>query len=94
MAISNVELALDTFEIDTGRYPTTQEGLSALMQQPGDVPEWHGPYMKRNVTNDPWKHPYAFRSPGEHNTDSYDLYSFGPDGQEGTDDDIDNWSER
>ena len=92
--ISRLELQLEAFEVDTGRYPTTQEGLGALMEEPGDVKGWHGPYLSRGVSNDPWGKPYVYKAPGEHNTAGYDLYSFGPDGQEGGDDDIDNWSPR
>lgn len=93
-AISNLGLELDTFEVDTGRYPTTEEGLQALVQQPGDLMQWHGPYHERGVPKDPWDNPFIYKCPGDHNTAGYDLYSFGPNGQEGGDDDIDNWSER
>ena len=92
--IANIEIAIDTFEIDNARYPTTEEGLAALVQQPSDLPTWKGEYLKRGVPKDPWGNPYVYREPGRQNTTSYDLYSFGPDGQEGGGDDIDNWSER
>lgn len=92
--IANLELLLDAFEIDCARYPTTEEGVQALLQQPADLEEWKGPYLKRGAPKDPWRNPYLYRYPGRHNTSGYDLYSFGPDGQEGGDDDIDNWSER
>lgn len=92
--ISNLETALDAFEIDTGRLPTNDEELSALVEQPSDVKEWYGPYIKRGVPKDPWGNPYVYQYPGQHNTNGYDLYSFGPDGQEGGGDDIDNWSQR
>lgn len=92
--IANLELATDAFEIDCSRYPTTEEGIQALVQQPSDLPEWKGPYLKRGVPKDPWHNPYGYACPGQHNTHGYDLYSFGPDGQEGGGDDIDNWSER
>ena len=92
--ITNLETALDSFEIDTTRFPTNEEGLSALVEQPSDVTEWYGPYIKRGVPKDPWGNPYVYQYPGQHNTNSYDLYSFGPDGQEGGGDDIDNWSQR
>ena len=90
--VANLSVCLDAFEIDTGRYPTTQEGLKALVEQPGDVKGWAGSYIKRGLPKDPWGNPYVYRQPGQHNTDGYDLYSFGPDGQEGGSDDIDNWS--
>jgi len=92
--ISNIETALDAFEVDSGRYPSSEEGLKALVEQPSNAKDWKGPYLKRMVVNDPWGHPYIYRQPGQHNTSSYDLYSFGPDGQEGGADDIDNWSQR
>ena len=92
--IANLEVLLDAFEIDTGRYPTAQEGLGALLEEPGDIREWHGPYLTRGMPKDPWGNPYVYRCPGQHNTTSYDLCSSGPDGTEGGDDDIDNWSER
>ena len=92
--IANLEVALDLFEVEAGRYPATEEGLTALVEEPADVTEWHGPYIKRGVPKDPWGNPYVYTCPGQHNTTGYDLSSFGPDGQEGGDDDIDNWSER
>ena len=92
--ISYIELALDTFEVDCGRYPTTEEGLKALVEQPSNADGWHDSYIKRGVPRDPWDNAYVYRCPGQHNTSSYDLYSFGPDGQDGGGDDIDNWSQR
>ena len=92
--IANIEVTMDAFEVDCGRYPTTKEGLQAVLQQPSNADGWHGPYLKRGVPKDPWGNPYVYRQPGRHNTAGYDLYSFGPDGQEGGGDDIDNWSER
>ncbi|MCY3023877.1 MAG: type II secretion system major pseudopilin GspG [Planctomycetota bacterium] len=92
--IANLGTALDAFEIDTGRYPSSDEGIKALMEQPSNAKDWKGPYLKRLVLNDPWGNPYIYRSPGQHNPSGYDLYSFGPDGQEGGSDDIDNWSQR
>ena len=104
--IANLEVCLDAFEIDTGRYPTTEEGLLALIEQPTAIKGWHGPYITRGVPKDPWGSPYVYRHPGQHNTSGYDLHSyqhntsgydlhsFGPDGQDGGGDDIDNWSER
>jgi general secretion pathway protein G len=92
--ISNVELALDAFEVDCGRFPTTEEGLRALLEQPSSTIGWQGPYLKRGMPKDPWGNGYLYRYPGQHNVSGYDLYSCGPDGQEGGADDIDNWSER
>lgn len=74
--------ALDLFNLDTGRYPNTSEGLTALVQSPGTIPAWNGPYLKGGVLpNDPWGKAYVYRSPGEHGP--YDIMSYGSDGQEG-----------
>ncbi len=73
--------ALDQYRIDTGHYPSTEQGLAALNQQPADVSKWEGPYLKKKVPNDPWDRPYLYRAPGEHG--DYDLYSLGKDGQSG-----------
>lgn len=91
--ISNLGTALSAFEVDNGRYPSSQEGLSALSQQPAGLTNWKGPYVGKAVVNDPWGTPYVYRQPGTHNTSEYDLYSFGPDTQEGNADDVTNWSE-
>ena len=93
-SIANIEVAFEVFEVDTGRYPTTEEGLQALISAPPLLPDWRGPYIKRGVPKDPWGNEYIYKCPGEHNTNSYDIYSYGPDRQEGGDDDIDNWSEQ
>lgn len=90
--IANLDNAIDQFEVDAGRYPTSEEGLNALLNQPGNVKTWNGPYVKR-APIDPWGHPYNFRSPGQHNTKGVDIYSFGPDGQDGGTDDVTNWQE-
>ena len=86
--------ALDLFNLDTGRYPSTTEGLTALVQSPGTIPSWNGPYLKGGVVpNDPWGKSYVYRSPGEHGP--YDIMSYGSDGQEGgtgTAADIPSWS--
>ena len=74
--------ALDLFNLDTGRYPSTAEGLTALVQSPGTITAWNGPYLKGGVVpSDPWGKAYVYRSPGEHG--SYDIMSYGSDGQEG-----------
>jgi len=91
--IANLEVAIDSFEIDCARYPTTEEGIEALLRQPADLVDWKGPYLKRGAPKDPWRNPYVYRCPGQHNSSGYDLLSFGPDGQEGGGDDIHNWSE-
>jgi general secretion pathway protein G len=94
-ARAQVELlgtALDTFRLDVGRYPTSQEGLEALRRQPGGVERWDGPYLKKDVPADPWGKPYVYRSPGDHG--AYDLLSYGADGVpggEGDNRDVTSW---
>lgn len=73
--------ALDQYRLDTGRYPTTEQGLAALNAPPGNEPKWQGPYLQKAVPNDPWGKPYLYKSPGEHG--EYDLWSYGKDGQAG-----------
>jgi general secretion pathway protein G len=74
--------ALDLFYLDAGRFPSTAEGLTALVQRAPGVAAWNGPYLKGgSVPNDPWNHPYVYRSPGERGP--YDIVSYGSDGQEG-----------
>jgi len=94
---SNIALALDLYELDNGRYPTTEQGLNALINEPTSTPtptNWNGSYLKkRKVPNDPWGRPYVYASPGVHNQEDYDLYSYGSDGVEGGGDDIVNWEE-
>ena len=78
--------ALDTFRLDTGRYPSTQEGLAALAQRPFGLDRWDGPYLKKSLPADPWGRPYYYRSPGEAGR-PYDLFSYGADGAPGGDSD-------
>ncbi|MBU6456583.1 MAG: type II secretion system major pseudopilin GspG [Bradyrhizobium sp.] len=74
--------ALDLFNLDAGRYPSADEGLAALVRRTPGTSAWNGPYLKGgNVPNDPWNHPYIYRTPGEHAP--YDIISYGSDGQEG-----------
>jgi general secretion pathway protein G len=74
--------ALDLFYLDAGRFPSTSEGLTALVQRTPGVAAWNGPYLKGgNVPNDPWNHPYLYRAPGERGP--FDIMSYGSDGQEG-----------
>jgi general secretion pathway protein G len=75
--------ALDTFRLDVGRYPTSQEGLAALMQKPGGADCWDGPYLKKDLPPDPWGKPYIYKSPGDHGV--YDIISYGADGAPGGD---------
>ncbi len=83
--ISGVKSALDQFEIDNGRYPSTDEGLNALVTRPGDLPNWKPGLPRMPV--DPWGHAYIYRSPSS-NGQGFDLLSAGPDGQEGGPDDV------
>src|SRR6202049_2582279 len=74
--------ALDLFYLDAGRFPSTAEGLTALVRQTPGVAAWNGPYLKGgNVPNDPWNNSYVYRSPGERSP--YEIMSYGSDGQEG-----------
>ncbi len=92
--ISQFEVALDTFQIDVGRYPSTAEGMRALVEKPASNAEgWLEPYLKRDIPKDSWSNEYVYRYPGQYNQDGYDLYSLGPDGRQGGDDDITNWSQ-
>jgi len=90
--------ALDTYRLDNGSYPTTDQGLVALQTKPSRDPvplSWHGPYLKRDVPADPWGRPYVYKSPGDHNPTGYDLSTLGRDGQVGGSDedaDITNWA--
>ena len=87
-----LQKSLDQYRIDTGRYPSTQQGLAVLVQRPADEPRWQGPYLAKAVPMDPWSRPYAYRAPGQHG--EYDLYSLGRDGAlggEGSDADITSW---
>jgi general secretion pathway protein G len=92
--IESLSSALDLYYLDEGRYPTSSDGLVALVQRTGNSPTWNGPYLKGDlVPADPWGHPYLYRSPGEHG--AYDILSYGSDGQEGgtgTASDITSWT--
>ena len=92
--ISNLEVALDTFEVDNGYYPKSSDGLIDLVEEPSDNDndEWRGPYLKRLIEDDPWGNEYVYEYPGKENEYGYDLYSTGPDGRKGGDDDIVNWT--
>jgi general secretion pathway protein G len=80
--IESLGSALDLFFLDTGRYPTSSEGLTALVRRPGTMGAWNGPYLKGgNVPADPWGNPYVYRVPGQNG--AYDIISYGTDGQEG-----------
>lgn len=92
---ANIAMALELYYLDNGAYPTSEQGLSALTRKPDTPPtplSWQGPYLKGKASlKDPWAQPYVYGSPGEHNPDSYDLFSTGPDLQKGGGDDLINW---
>ncbi|QGM96077.1 type II secretion system major pseudopilin GspG [Methylocystis parvus] len=80
--MENLASALDLFYLDAGRYPSSEEGLAALVQRPAGVSSWSGPYLKSaGLPKDPWGHPYLYRAPGQ--TGPYDIGSLGPEGREG-----------
>lgn len=91
---STLGLALSMFESDMGRYPTTEQGLGALVTNPGQSSAWKGPYiMQAKQLNDPWGNRYSYQFPGQNNPRTYDLASAGPDRQFGTEDDISNFGD-
>ncbi|RPI22636.1 MAG: type II secretion system protein GspG [Acidobacteria bacterium] len=93
LQISQFKPALETFRLDVGRYPTSSEGLSALVENAG-IEGWGGPYLDDNLPKDAWKRPYNYRFPGEHR--EYDIWSYGGDGAqggEGENADITSWGE-
>jgi general secretion pathway protein G len=99
-AKSQIEMlgaSLDAYRLDNGGYPTTEQGLAALQTQPTSEPisnSWRGPYLRKGVPVDPWGHPYVYKSPGDVNTNGYDLLTYGADGKEGgegDDADITSW---
>mgnify|MGYP001575927667 FL=1 len=92
---ANLSTALDLYELDNGQYPTSEQGLNALLAKSSSSPvpaNWHGPYLKRKrIPLDPWGREYKYAAPGINNTEEFDLSSYGPDGVE-SQDDIVNWS--
>jgi len=92
-----ISQAFDKYRFDVGRYPDTSEGLEALFERPSSVDEdsgrWKGPYLKGTIEQqrDPFGSEFHYKSPGEFNESSFDLWSSGEDGEEGTEDDIGNW---
>jgi general secretion pathway protein G len=88
-SIGSLKSALRIFESDNGRFPTTEEGLQALARNPGNLPSWKHPYVEdNNVEGDAWGNKWIYRCPGTRDPDGFDLSSAGPDGREGTEDDI------
>jgi general secretion pathway protein G len=92
--VSELESAIERFNVHMDRYPSNEEGLNALLNAPpGEEQKWRGPYVKV-VRNDPWGHPFQYRAPGTHHPSSFDLWSRGADGAdggEGPNADIGNW---
>jgi general secretion pathway protein G len=93
---ANLSVALDMYELDNGRYPTTSQGLKALIEKPAGSPvpvNWNGSYLKKKrIPKDPWGNDYVYAAPGAHNNEEYDLSSLGADGVE-SGDDIVNWED-
>ena len=92
LQIRDIESAAEMFKLDVGRFPTSEEGLNALVNKPATSVGWNGPYLKKGVPNDPWGNPYHYDNPGKHG--EIDIYSFGADnapGGEGDKADIGNW---
>ncbi|MDR3199405.1 MAG: type II secretion system major pseudopilin GspG [Planctomycetaceae bacterium] len=94
--VKNLSSALEMYQAHVGRFPTTEQGLSALLNPPSDLSNparWSGPYLKDSAAAvDPWGNPYQYVCPGTRTRDGYDIWSFGPDGNDNTDDDIGNWT--
>jgi general secretion pathway protein G len=95
--LQNLNLALNRFEVDMGRFPTSTEGLRVLLERPGDnnaTKSWQGPYLDGNaIPLDQWNNPWNYRQPGQRRPEGFDLWSNGPDGREGGNDDIANWTD-
>jgi general secretion pathway protein G len=90
--ISLLETAIDTYRLDVGKFPTTEQGLQALREQPSGEDKWDGPYLPKKVPLDPWGNPYEYKAPGDHS--DYDIISYGADGSPGGEDenmDIVSW---
>jgi general secretion pathway protein G len=79
--IDALEKALDQYRLDTGRFPSAELGLKALVERPVSEPKWAGPYLRKDVPHDPWGKPYVYKVPGEKT--EFDLVSYGRDGQPG-----------
>ena len=85
-SLSNIKTALEAFEVDNGRFPSTSEGLNALLIQPSGLTNWRGPYVDKHIQADAWGNPFVYRFPGNQNPNGFDLSSTGPDGHESADD--------
>ena len=80
--VNSFMTALGAYKLDTGTFPTTEQGLQALRVQPQNVEQWQGPYLPKDVPVDPWGHPYVYKFPGDHG-DEPDIICYGQDGQPG-----------
>jgi general secretion pathway protein G len=90
-SIAGIKTALETFEVDNGRFPSNEEGLGALLNAPAGMDNWHGPYVdKQQIQADAWGNAFQYKYPGQQNANGFDLSSMGPDGRE-SNDDITNW---
>jgi general secretion pathway protein G len=87
--ITELEGALQMYSFDMGQFPSSSEGLEALVRNPGSSETWKGPYLAKELPKDPWDRAYVYRYPGMHG--EFDIFSLGPDGSEGTDDDVCSW---
>ena len=79
--IDALEKSIELYRIDTGHFPTTEQGLAVLFVKPANEPKWHGPYLKKEPPVDPWGNPYIYRAPGQRG--DFDILSLGKDGQPG-----------
>jgi general secretion pathway protein G len=82
--LSNFMTALGSYKLDTGTFPTTEQGLKALREKPAELEQWAGPYMPKDIPKDPWAHEYVYKYPGDHG-DEPDIVCLGADGQAGGD---------
>jgi general secretion pathway protein G len=93
LQVERLETILDLYKLDVGGYPSSEQGLAALLDHPDGVGEWNGPYLKKaDGLLDPWKQPFSYRFPGEHG--AYDIFTLGADGREGgggEDQDVTSW---
>ena len=90
--IANLEIVLDSFEVDNGTYPKGSNGLRDLVEQPSYAKNWRGPYIEE-IPLDPWGNAYLYEYPGKRNSQGFDLVSMGPDGSSGGGDDITNYKQ-
>jgi general secretion pathway protein G len=91
--IKDLEQALEMYKLDVGRFPSTEQGLDALVEKPAGVAGWNGPYLKDDVPQDPWKRDYHYKYPGDRG--ELDIFSYGANGSEGgegEDADLGNWN--